>query len=241
MKLSLSAGLLLLVLAVPAWAQPDGPRPRPDGPPRPGEHAPGPPPDRGFPRGKEGKLGRDGHEHRPLGGFLSLPPETRRAIFQSHDADKDGKLNPEEIEKAREEVRQKEIAHRRELVARFDKNNDGRLDEDERRAMRMAWEEHLKESKDDLRKKFDRNGDGTIDAAEKEAAENELRRKWQERRKQVLRRFDKDGDGVLSEEEKEAAMKSLPGPRPDRGPRREPGAGKPGPWSGEPKHPGPPP
>lgn len=221
MKASLSAGFLLFILALPAWAQPDGA-------PRPGGHPPGPPQERGLPCGKDGKPGKEGREHRPMGGFLSLPPEARRAIFQSHDADKDGKLNPEEMAKAREEFREKEMAHRRELMARFDKDKDGKLSEEERRAMREAWQEHLKDSKDDLRQKFDKNGDGKIDEAERAAAERELRQKWQERRQEILRRFDKDGDGVLNEEEKEAAKKSLPGPRLDRGPHREAGVGKPG-------------
>lgn len=236
MKFPLPAGFLALALVSPSWAESGGPRP--DRPP-PGDHPPGPPVDRGWFRGKEGRNGKDARVHRPLGGFLSLPPEAKRAIFQSHDLDKDGKLNPEELDKARAELREKEIAHRREMIARFDKNKDGELNEEERKAMRLAWEDHLKESKEYLRKKFDTNGDGKVDNTEREAAELELRKKWQERRKEIMRRFDKDGDGTLNEAEKESAKEAIIPPPGERRPLRDGAPGtKPLPWLGDPKRPG---
>ena len=157
----------------------------------------------------QGEFGPGPHgpgEHRPGGQGREL----QRRLREKFDADKDGKLDPEEAKLARQEFRRIDEERRAQTLKKYDVNGNGQLDEEELATMRKEWSSRLDHAKDDTRKKFDTNGDGTLDDAEKAAAEAVMREKWQQRRTEILKRFDTNGDGALSDEEKARAKKEMP-------------------------------
>ncbi|TLD72315.1 EF-hand domain-containing protein [Phragmitibacter flavus] len=79
------------------------------------------------------------------GGDRPVPPE----VLEKFDADKDGKLSPEERKAARE-AREKE----------FDKDGDGKLNQEEKAAMQEAGRAKMLE-------RFDKDGDGKLSEEER--------------------------------------------------------------------------
>jgi hypothetical protein len=103
------------VLALPAWAQPDGEGRRGDGPrARVLER---------FDANGDGRLD-EGEREAARAAF-------RARVLERFDADGDGTLSPDERAKAREAVRER-------ACEAFDRDGDGRLDRRERMRARMA-------------------------------------------------------------------------------------------------------
>ncbi len=121
-----------------------------------------------------------------------------RAIIKEFDADRDGKLNPEERKLADAAIREMEQRRREERIRRLDRNGDGKVSAEEEAAARMEAEERRKE----WIRKYDTDGDGKISRSEEEAAAKS-------EREDLLRKFDRDGDGTLSGDERKEAGDSL--------------------------------
>jgi Ca2+-binding EF-hand superfamily protein len=130
-----------------------------------------------------------------LGGGLraqGVPPrggEFQARLLQRFDANRNGRLDPEESLKAREEFRMRvggQGFDREAMLQRFDKNGNGQLEPEEREEARklfaqrgggrgvMGWENaperqpRLNQQK--LLERFDANQDGKLDAGERRQA-----------------------------------------------------------------------
>jgi len=144
---------------------------------------------------------------RPEGG----PPPER--LFRRLDANRDGKITPDEVPEPRRE-------RFKQLLARADRDGDGALDQREFiRGTRMApggltGDNQGGAQPDPARlfRRMDRNSDGKLTADEVP----EERRAFVER---LIRRADKDGDGALTLEE---FVASRPQNATADGPRRAP-------------------
>lgn len=109
-----------------------------------------------------------------------IPPE----IIEKFDQDKDGKLNPEEIKQAKEEMRGKmkerrgefrdemQEEHKENILKRYDKNGDGKLSDSEQSKMEK---DRVEEVKQELIKEYDKNGNGRLDSAEKTAIKEDAK------------------------------------------------------------------
>jgi len=152
--------------------------------------------------------------------------EFRQKVLEQFDANKDGKLDEAEREKAKAEFARRrgaakdrpnpEAAQKRfqEILAKFDKDGDGRLNEEEKAAARKSFAgkrpkpnaaagARMKE----IIAKFDKDGDGKLNDEERAAARKAMAGQFAARRKEIVKKFDKDGDGKLDEAEKAALQK----------------------------------
>jgi len=150
--------------------------------------------------------------------------DIRQRVLSAFDADKNGKLNKAERQKANallasgrvpaaksgdsalgdraEEWRKQRDA----MIAKHDANKDGKLSGEERRA---AW--------DDIRKQwatraFDADKNGTLDEKETaamEKAQAEGKATYDRWRKDWIKKYDSDGDGKLSEDESKVAREKV--------------------------------
>ncbi len=170
----------------------------------------------------------------------------REHLRQVFDANGDGQLTGDELEKAK--------AAAEKMKLRADANGDGQVSEEEKQAAM----DKMRGFRDEIVKKYDKDGDGKLNEEEREAAKKAVRdriengdlpgkpagdaprgeRPGPPSREEMLKKFDKDGDGKLSEEEREAAREAMRrhreggGDRPRRGdgegrrPRAEGGGGQ---------------
>ena len=139
----------------------------------------------------------------------------RQKMLKEFDADRNGKLDEDELALARQAMAQRRRGPNgpavdfRELIKRFDKDGDGRLDEKERQAAKRSFA-------------------GTIAGGRRPGSSTQGRPGAPGRpedRALMLKRFDKDGDGKLDATElaaAKAAFANRPG-RPDAA-RRPDGA-----------------
>ncbi|WP_246566789.1 EF-hand domain-containing protein [Gemmobacter fulva] len=127
--------------------------------------------------------------------------------FDAIDADKDGKITPEEM-----------TAHRAARVAEIDANKDGKISADELTAMHMkAAEARAKDHVAQMITHMDSDGDGALSAAELLAMPGPGPK--------MMERVDTDGDGAISKAEMEAAQARM---AEWKGKRHGKGHGKPG-------------
>ena len=94
------------------------------------------------------------------------PPGLRAKLLEKFDKDGDGKLNKEEREALRAEMKERHAK----ALKEFDKDGDGKLDKEERKAL---WEARLLE-------RFDENENGVLDGEEVEKA-NQARERMKRR------------------------------------------------------------
>lgn len=121
-------------------------------------------------------LAERGPQEGPMPGFL----------FDTLDADKDGKVTAAEIE-----------ANRAARVKAADANNDGLMSADELAAMRLAeMSERAKAHAAEMVTRMDTDGDAMLSGAELAARPGPAR---------MFKRIDTDGDGAISREEAAAA------------------------------------
>jgi len=89
----------------------------------------------------------------PLTSFAADAPADRKLTKakEKFDADKDGKLNDEEMaaakEAAREKAKQTRAEHRKMALEKYDANGDGKLDKEERAKMKSDEEAAVAERK----------------------------------------------------------------------------------------------
>ena len=152
--------------------------------------------------------------------------DIRKRVLLAFDADKNGKLNKDERDKANRLLasgkvpaaksgdsarastdRSEEWKKRREeMIAKHDADKDGKLSGEERQA---AW--------DDIRKQwatkaFDADKNGTLDEKETAAmkkAQAEGKATYDRWRKDWVKKYDSDGDGELSDKEKKIAREKV--------------------------------
>lgn len=86
-----------------------------------------------------------------------IPPE----LIEKYDQDKDGKLNPSEMDEARKEMQE---SRKEEILKKYDKNGDGKLSDSEEAKMEK---DRVEEVKQELIKEYDKNGNGRLDSSEK--------------------------------------------------------------------------
>lgn len=144
----------------------------------------------GLANAEEGKrpIRPDNRVDRPL------PPE----VIEKFDKDGDGKLNEEEREAAKQAMKEKHEAHKKEILAKYDTDGDGELSEDERKAM---WKDKAKE--------FDKDGDGELSDEEKKAMREALEKRGGPRGpggpdKRREHKEKREGEDKGDKEEKEA-------------------------------------
>jgi Ca2+-binding EF-hand superfamily protein len=131
------------------------------------------------------------------------------SFIERYDADKDGKVDAQELEAGRA-AREQEMKAR--MLERFDANKNGLLDPEEKEAARKQSRgrrggHHARGHQGRMLERFDANKNGVMDPEEKEAAKAE----FQQRRAEFVRRFDTNGDGQLDRTEREAARRESPG------------------------------
>ncbi len=107
----------------------------------------------------------------PEPGSLPLP----KYIVKKFDADKNGKLEGEEIKTliAAVEANKKEIEAA--TLKRFDSNKDGKLDKKEARIAKKTIRKEQKEIKAAMLKKFDKDGDGKLKGKERKGTKEWLK------------------------------------------------------------------
>lgn len=132
------------------------------------------------PRPRPADVNRDGHvdaRERRMDPKVDTPAEARA------DKDHDGKVEPAEVRKAKEDAKKAAVVDRP-WEAKADLNKDGKVDAVELRKFHRAV--------------LDANNDGTIDVAERKAF-------WILRKSKVNTpaeaKYDKDGDGFLTGDE----------------------------------------
>lgn len=147
------------------------------------------------------RMRHDGH---PMMGMGPMMGHGAMMDFDALDADKDGKVTPEEL-----------AAHRKARIEGLDANADGKIDATELVAMQMREAEtRAKERAERMIAMMDADGDGALGAAELLAMPMPGAR--------MIERLDTDGDGAISKAEFDAAMARM-GER--GGPRGEKGKG----------------
>jgi Ca2+-binding EF-hand superfamily protein len=104
----------------------------------------------------------------PAGDQRGRKGRDAASLIERYDADKDGKLDQQELEAAHAARGE---AMKARMLERFDANKNGVLDPEEREAAKAAREQRRAE----LVKRFDANGDGKLDQTEREAARKEFR------------------------------------------------------------------
>ena len=144
--------------------------------------------------GREDDERKEGRQRRA--GRYRLAPH----LLAAFDADRDGKLDDEEIATFGKSREKRVTAKRAEALQKFDTDNDGKisfpeqiapwdgngdgqLNEVERATMRADKMRIHEAAREADRRKFDRNGDGEVSSKERIAT------------------YDQDGDGTLDEEE----------------------------------------
>ena len=134
----------------------------------------------------------------PAGGIWP----SRKKLLEQYDADRDGKLSPEEMQAARRAIGRE---FRKRLLARYDTNGDGGLDGAERKAMLAERAQSRKRAETQwFLRHFDDNGNGKLDEDEQAALKDfqgRLRGVGQQLRRRLL---DIDGDGQVTPEERTA-------------------------------------
>ncbi len=140
--------------------------------------------------------------------------------FDAVDADKDGKITPEEFK-----------TFRAAQIKAIDTDGDGKISEAElvAQAVKRA-EARAKAVAPEMLKDLDVDADGAVSVTELQAAGPQIRAK-------MLRRIDSDGDGAVSKAELEAMQAAMAARGPDgkgkhghkHGEKHGDGAGKPGP------------
>ena len=164
-----------------------------------------------------------------------LPPELRSA-FDHLDADKDGKVSPEELQRGIAHLRPArrhsdvlhvliemsdcddtchgEVQRAYDILRKLDRNKDGKIDADE---LKAAREQIVKDRVDYLFKELDKNKDGKISRDE---AKGMLRQDFDE--------IDRDKDGFIDREEltraataRQEAADAARGSRPKAGPAQD--------------------
>ena len=117
----------------------------------------------------------------------------REKLLEKYDANKNGKLDPDEIEKAKADRGQGDAKGARpgaeemqtRMLKRFDKDGDGKLNDEEKAAAKEAMKNRAggaaggRPNMEEAIKRFDKDGDGKLNDEEKAAA----RAAFQERRK----------------------------------------------------------
>ena len=121
-----------------------------------------------------------------------------KELTAKHDADGDGKLNPEERRAMWQEMRGQW------MTRRFDKDGDGKLNpqeadalakaEAERKAMYEKWQGVFV-------KRYDRDGDGALSPEERRTAMADIGEEVRKIAADWMQKWDTDGDGQLSDEE----------------------------------------
>lgn len=110
-------------------------------------------------------------------------------IFDTVDADKDGKITAEEF-----------AAHRKARAASVDANNDGKLSAEEIAAMHMQGAQDRANARAArMIERMDADGDGLLSAAELASGQGGMPAA-------MFDRLDADGDGAVSKAEAEAAQ-----------------------------------
>lgn len=130
-------------------------------------------------------------DHGGMGPMGMIMQDGPMFDFDKLDADKDGKITPEEFASAR--------AAR---VAELDADKDGKISADELVAMRMRGaEERIRAQVDQMMQRLDADGDGMLTAAEVLAMPGPGPK--------MLARVDTDGDGAISKAEADAAREKM--------------------------------
>jgi Ca2+-binding EF-hand superfamily protein len=140
-------------------------------------------------RGKRGRHGRG----------------DRQAILEKFDANKNGVLDPDEREAAREAGHARMEERRQKMLERFDANKNGTLDPDEKEAARAEGKARHEKHRAEMLEKFDADKDGTLEPEERKAA----RAAHEARREELKKQFDTDGDGKLSDSERDALREHM--------------------------------
>ena len=124
----------------------------------------------------------------PMGGMMMQGPFGGPEFdFDAVDADKDGKITPEEFK-----------AHRAAALAAVDADKDGKITAEELTAHHMRRAEAMAKARaPEMLKDMDADGDGVVTVTELQASGPQMRAK-------MLRRIDTDGDGAVSKAELEA-------------------------------------
>ena len=109
-----------------------------------------------------------------------------KQIVKKFDADKNGKLEGEEVKAllAAVEANKKEIEAA--MIKRFDKDGDGKLSEKEARKAKKAIREENKEIKAAMLKKFDKDGDGKLSGPERKGVKKWLKETYPDAIPKVL-------------------------------------------------------
>jgi Ca2+-binding EF-hand superfamily protein len=129
----------------------------------------------------------------------------RQAILEKFDANKNGMLDPDEREAAREAGRARMAEHNEKRLERFDANKNGVLDPEEREAARAEGKARHEKHRAEMLEKFDADKNGTLEPEERKAA----RAAHEARREELKKQFDTDGDGKLSDSERDALREHM--------------------------------
>lgn len=117
----------------------------------------------------------------------------RQEWLNKYDANKNGRLDKEEMSKVRDEF----LIKRPGIIKRFDSNGDGKIDESEKAAAESLRAEKIS--------RYDTDGDGKLSETERKVFRKEAFIENIKNRPGVMKQIDTDGDGVVSDSEFEKA------------------------------------
>ncbi len=147
--------------------------------------APGPqdPPDRG----------RNTDDGRPV-------TSARKRSLEQYDANRNGKLDPEEKDRMREDLQGRMKTLKAQVNARYDKNKNGVIEPEEEKLIREDREKH-KVFKGAALRRYDKDGSGDLDEQERKTMSEERDAFVRRIREQVLRHYDLNRNGRLDPDE----------------------------------------
>lgn len=141
----------------------------------------------------------------------------RQRALERYDANRNGKLDPEEKDKMQKELQGRMKAAKARIYARYDKNKNGVIEPEEEKLIREDREKHKAFEGAALRR-YDKDGSGQLDEQERKAMAEDREAFVRQIREQVLLRYDLNRNGKLDPEEQElmeaqAAARGLRRPR----------------------------
>lgn len=117
-----------------------------------------------------------------------------RQYTNEFDADRDGRLNEEELRAAL-------AAWEQRMLAQYDTNGDGVLSPEERRTAMEAMIRERTEA--EMLRRYDADGDGTLSDAERAQIQADRAQREAQRQRWELQQFDLNGDGMVTDAERQ--------------------------------------
>ena len=154
-------------------------------------------------RGPNGSEGPGNHANR-----LKFKKMRLKRLKWIYDADKSGDLDEAEKEELKQDLEERCLNRKAQILENFDEDGDGAISEEEREAIREFRHSKRIEHFESLLEEFDADSDGRLSREEKKAIMDAKKEKIKARREALKERFDTDESGDLDADEV-AALKAF--------------------------------